>query len=109
MCEEVVADKFAARQRAQRLEQGLCPEHGSKPGPSGICRDCELQQAIDGGAAWLPPPRELEGPLRGSCGECGCLIFLTGRALEDGLCKLCREEAGGGIGGRPPVRGAARA
>ena len=25
----------------------------------------------------------------------GCRIFLTGGALEDGLCKLCREEAAG--------------
>lgn len=92
VCEEVVADKFASRQRAHRLEQGLCPEHGSKPGPSGVCRDCEFQQTIDGGVARLPAPRELEGPPRGSCGECECRIFLTGRALEDGLCKLCREE-----------------
>ncbi|MCD9146153.1 hypothetical protein LUZ16_29810, partial [Streptomyces albireticuli] len=93
MCEEVVADKLAARQRAQRLEQGLCPEHGSTPGRSGVCPDCELQQATGGGRAPLPAPREPEGLPRGSCGECGCRIFLTGRALEDGLCKLCREEA----------------
>ncbi|MEE6269139.1 hypothetical protein V2E29_26325 [Streptomyces diastatochromogenes] len=92
VCEEVVADKFAARQRAQRLEQCLCPEHGIKPNPSGVCRGCELQQAVDKGAAPLPAP-QLEGPPRGSCGECGCRIFLTGRALEDGRCKLCRDEA----------------
>ncbi|MEV4872843.1 hypothetical protein [Streptomyces syringium] len=96
VCEEVVADKFSARQRTQRtqrLERNLCPEHGSKPGPGGVCRDCEPQQAIDGGAAPLPAPREPEGLPRGSCGECGCRIFLIGRALEDGLCTLCREEA----------------
>ncbi|MEU1128338.1 hypothetical protein ABZ383_00480 [Streptomyces sp. NPDC005900] len=34
-----------------------------------------------------------DGPPRGSCGDCGARIMLTGRALEDGLCKLCREEA----------------
>ncbi|MFE5095999.1 hypothetical protein ACFRCI_38065 [Streptomyces sp. NPDC056638] len=93
VCEEVVAAKFAARRRAQRLEQGLCPEHGSKPGPSGVCRVCEFQQAIDGGAAALPVPHELEVLSRGSCGDCGARILLTGRALDDGLCKLCREEA----------------
>ncbi|MGW3496603.1 hypothetical protein [Streptomyces sp. NPDC001020] len=58
VCEEVVADKFAARQRAQRMDQGLCPEHGIKPGRSGVCRDCELQQVIDVGTAPLPGPRE---------------------------------------------------
>lgn len=41
----------------------------------------------------MPEPRELEGPPRSSCGDCGCRIFLTGRALQDGLCRLCREEA----------------
>lgn len=92
MREEVVADRFAARQRAQRLERGLCPDHGSKPGPSGGCPDCKLQRAIDGGAAALSAPREPEGPPRGSCGECGCRIFLVGPALGDGLCKPCRTE-----------------
>ncbi|HET6354870.1 hypothetical protein [Streptomyces sp.] len=61
-CEDVIADRFAARQRAQRLERGLCPNHGTEPGPSGVCPDCEPQQAIDGGAAALPAPREPEGP-----------------------------------------------
>ncbi|MFJ1902035.1 hypothetical protein [Streptomyces sp. NPDC088115] len=92
-CEEVVADKFAARRRAHRIAQGLCPDYGSEPGPSGTCRDCELQRAIDGGASSMPAPREPEGPPRSSCGDCGCRIFLTGRAIEDGLCRLCREEA----------------
>ncbi|MGZ2360964.1 hypothetical protein LRE75_30520 [Streptomyces sp. 372A] len=92
VCEEVIADKFAARRRAQRTEQGLCPDHGSEPGPFGACGECELQRAIDGTASSMLAPREPEGPPRSSCGDCGCRIFLTGRALEDGLCKLCREE-----------------
>ncbi|MFE9387569.1 hypothetical protein ACFYMO_30770 [Streptomyces sp. NPDC007025] len=90
VCQDIVAD----RRRARRLEQGLCPEHGTKPGTSGACPDCELQAADEDAAAALSGPRELEGPPRGSCGECGCRIFLTGRALEDGLCKACRQEAG---------------
>ncbi|WP_409239398.1 hypothetical protein [Streptomyces sp. PA5.6] len=92
VCEEVVADKFAARQRAQRLEHGPCHEHGGAPGLVGMCPDCGLQ-SVEESTVPPPTPRELDGPPRGSCGGCGCRIFLTGRALEDGLCKLCREEA----------------
>ncbi|MEU3464763.1 hypothetical protein ABZ721_33045 [Streptomyces sp. NPDC006733] len=57
VCGEVVADKFAARGRAQRLEQGLCLDHSSRHDPSGACRDCEIQRAVDGGAAALPVSR----------------------------------------------------
>lgn len=95
VCEEIVADRAAARRRAQRLEQGLCPEHGCRSGRFGTCSECELQHAIDQGVAALPVAREPEGPPRGACGECGCRIFLTGRALEDGLCKPCRQETAG--------------
>ncbi|RPK55899.1 hypothetical protein [Streptomyces sp. ADI95-17] len=100
VCEEVVTDKFAARQSAQRIERDLGPEHGGRSGPSAAYRDCEPQRAIGGGGAALPAPRELEGPPRGSCGECGCRIFLTGPALKDGLCKPCRTELAE-LGGRP--------
>ncbi|MFK4106703.1 hypothetical protein ACI2L1_42995 [Streptomyces sp. NPDC019531] len=41
----------------------------------------------------VPAQREQEGPPRGSCGDFGARIVVVGRALEDGLCKLCREEA----------------
>lgn len=91
VCEEVVADKFAARQRAQRIAQGLCPVHGTRPGPSGHCTDCELDDAIDRPAS-IPVQRVPEGPPHGVCGDCGVRIMLTGPALEDGLCKPCREE-----------------
>ncbi|WP_189389969.1 hypothetical protein [Streptomyces sp. SDr-06] len=88
VCQEIVADKFAA----QRLEQGLCPDRGTPPGLDGSCAACQLDDA-----SCIPAPapaaRQPEGPPRGSCGDCGCRILLTGRALEDGLCKLCREEA----------------
>lgn len=98
VCAEVVADKFAARQRAQRLEQGLCPDHGRRPGPSGACTDCEIRRATGGTAAAVLAPREPTGPPRGSCGECGCRTFLVGGALDDGLCKPCREQAASGSG-----------
>ncbi|WP_329202837.1 MULTISPECIES: hypothetical protein [unclassified Streptomyces] len=92
LCAEIVQDQRAARQCEQRLEQGLCPQHGTRPGPFGRCADCELDAAIRRPAPVLVP-REPEGPRRASCGDCGCVIFLTGRAVDTGLCKLCREEA----------------
>jgi hypothetical protein len=92
VCAEIIQDKAAARQRDQRIRQGLCPEHGTHPGPSGRCVDCELDEVIRHPAP-VAAQREPAGPPRGSCGDCGARIFLTRRALEDGLCKLCREEA----------------
>jgi hypothetical protein len=94
VCAEIVQDKAAARRRAQRIEQGLCPEHGTRPGPGGRCVDCVLDDATRNPAsAPVPAQRAPEGPPRGSCGDCGARIVVIGRALEDGLCKLCREEA----------------
>ncbi|WP_228022716.1 hypothetical protein [Streptomyces acidicola] len=82
----------AARQRARRIEQGLCPQHGTRPGPAGRCADCDLDDAIRTPTP-VPAQRRPEGPPRSSCGDCGARIVLNGRAIEDGLCKLCREEA----------------
>jgi hypothetical protein len=94
VCAEIVQDKAAARRCAQRIEQGLCPKHGTRPGPGGRCTDCVLDDAARNPApATVPAQREPEGPPRGSCGDCGARIVVIGRALEDGLCKLCREEA----------------
>ncbi|WP_327749840.1 hypothetical protein [Streptomyces europaeiscabiei] len=92
VCAEIVQDKATARRRAQRIEQGLCPEHGTRPGPGGRYVDCVLDDAIRNPAP-VPAQREPEGPPRGSCGDCGARIVMVGRAIEDGLCKLCREEA----------------
>ncbi|WP_241846078.1 hypothetical protein [Streptomyces sp. MJM1172] len=91
LCAETIQDRYAARQREQRLEQGLCPQHGTRPGPSGHCADCDLEAAIRRQAR-VPMARQPEGPQRSSCGDCGCVILLTGRAVDTGLCKLCREE-----------------
>ncbi|MFE3584421.1 hypothetical protein [Streptomyces vinaceus] len=92
LCAETIQDRSAARQREQRLEQGLCPQHGTRPEPSRRCSDCELDAAMRRPAR-VAVPREPEGPPRSSCAGCGCRIFLTGRAVDTGLCKLCREEA----------------
>jgi hypothetical protein len=92
VCAEIVQDKAAARRRAQRIEQGLCPEHGTRPGPGGRCADCVLDDTARNPVP-VPAQRAPEGPPRGSCGDCGARIVVIGRALEDGLCKLCREEA----------------
>ncbi|WP_234322542.1 hypothetical protein [Streptomyces sp. NRRL S-350] len=93
VCAEVVADRAAARQRSQRLAEGLCPEHGTRPGPAGSCTDCALDDAI---RRPVPAPRtEPAGPPRGTCSGCGARIFLIGQALVDGSCRLCRSEMSG--------------
>ncbi|QEV51230.1 hypothetical protein CP981_05680 [Streptomyces platensis] len=51
-----------------------------------MCHTCEPDRAM----ATVPAQRKVEGPPRGSCGECGCRIFLVGAALKDSLCKPCR-------------------
>ncbi|MFI8326366.1 hypothetical protein [Streptomyces sp. NPDC085529] len=91
LCAEIVQDKAAARERARRAAAGLCLQHGTRPGPSGRCTDCDLEAAA-ARPADLPAQRALEGPERGICGECGARIFMIGRALDDSLCKPCREE-----------------
>ncbi|MFJ3841431.1 hypothetical protein ACIPY6_38805 [Streptomyces sp. NPDC090054] len=92
LCAETVQDQFAARRREQHLEQGLCPQHGTRPGPSGRCADCDLEAAIRRPARVLMA-RQPADQQRSSCGDCGCVMFLTGRAVGTGLCRLCREEA----------------
>ncbi|RNG26260.1 hypothetical protein EEJ42_15750 [Streptomyces botrytidirepellens] len=92
VCTEIVQEKYTARQRTQRIAQGLCPAHGTRPGPAGRCADCELDDAIRTPAR-VPVQHKLEGPPRGCCSDCGARIFMTGRALADGLCKPCREES----------------
>ncbi len=99
VCEDIVADRRTEREhvrREQRLAAGLCPEHGSRPGPSGVRDKGEPDHA----AVTVPAQREVEGPPRGSCGECRCRIFLVGPALDDGLCKPCRLEAAAAAGER---------
>ncbi|MFD8259562.1 hypothetical protein ACFV19_11570 [Streptomyces griseoluteus] len=94
LCAEIRQDKTAAQRHAQRSEQGLCPKHGTRPGPGRRCVDCVLDDAIrNPPSASIPTQREVEGPPRGSCGDCGARIVVMGRAIGDGLCKLCREEA----------------
>ncbi|XIG72872.1 hypothetical protein C1N81_05195 (plasmid) [Streptomyces sp. SGAir0957] len=95
ICEEALQDKRAARQREERIAAGLCPEHGTRPNRSGRCTVCELDHVI------AHPPTTtavvtgdqpvLEAVPRGFCGDCGAHIVVIGPALEDGLCKHCRE------------------
>ncbi|MFJ9574716.1 hypothetical protein [Streptomyces bacillaris] len=95
VCAELMADRALARQRAQRLEDGLCPEHGTRRGPSGACTDCAVDDAVRRPTAKNPVLDVPPGPPRGTCTECCTRIFLVGRALDDGLCPLCRSEASG--------------
>lgn len=70
VCAEIVQGKATAWRRAQRIEQGLCPEYGTRPGPGGCCVDCVLDDAARSPApALVPAQRELEGPPPGSCGD----------------------------------------
>ncbi|MFK4070533.1 hypothetical protein [Streptomyces sp. NPDC029674] len=92
VCAEIVQDRTAARRRAQRIEQSLCPEHGARPGPGGRYTGGMLDDATRTPAP-VPAQRGPQGPPRGSCGGCGARILVVGRALEDSLCKPCREEA----------------
>ncbi|MFH8717336.1 hypothetical protein [Streptomyces zaomyceticus] len=91
LCTEIVQDKATVRERARRAAAGLCLEHGTRPGASGGCADCVLEteavRPVD-----VPLQRAVEGPERGTCGKCSVVIFMTGRALDDSLCKPCREE-----------------
>jgi hypothetical protein len=100
LCAEIVQDKAAARERARRAAADLCLQHGTRPGPFGRCADGNLEAAaprpVDVPAQWT-----VEGPERGTCGECGARIFMLGRALDDSLCKPCREELHPGTASAP--------
>jgi hypothetical protein len=88
---EVCADIIADRRRAHRLEQGLCPDHGTRSGLSGGCVHCDLKHAARHQV--LVVSSKPEGPPRGTCGDCGAKIYLGGPALTARLCRLCREQA----------------
>ncbi|MCX4673595.1 DUF6083 domain-containing protein [Streptomyces sp. NBC_01381] len=70
----------------ERLEALLSPE---ELGSASLATDA----AVPPQAAGEVPAQETQERPRGRCGGCGAVILLIGRALEDGLCKLCREEA----------------
>ncbi|MER5781299.1 hypothetical protein ABT104_06155 [Streptomyces mobaraensis] len=89
----VAQGQAASHQRAQHSAQDLCPEHGMRLGPSGRCAECGPDEAVDRDAPAVPRQRVTVGPPRGFCGHCGVRIMMVGKALEDGLCTPCREEA----------------
>ncbi|KMS87584.1 hypothetical protein ACZ91_30360 [Streptomyces regensis] len=89
---EIVQDRSAARQREQRNSEGLCPEHGSRLGPLGLCATCELDDAAARPAPTVVHQRAPDGR-RAAPTATAARILLTGRTLGDGLCGLCREEA----------------
>ncbi|MBZ4319230.1 hypothetical protein [Streptomyces huiliensis] len=53
----VERDQAASRQRARRSAQGLCPEHGTRPGPSGRCAECGPDDAVGRDAPAVPRQR----------------------------------------------------
>lgn len=103
---EVCASIVADRRRARRIEQGLCPDHGSAVGPSGACTACVDDRGPRHAVQLVPRPPD-DRP-RGTCGSCGARIFLTGHALVDGLCRGCRQDREGRVLAVPPDAGRAR-
>ncbi|MFH8737708.1 hypothetical protein [Streptomyces sp. NPDC017964] len=97
------AQRAAAQEQAERIAQGLCPKHGTRPGRWGHCAACGLDGAIARPAPTVGQQRVPDGPPRRSCGDCGARIKQAGRALGDGLCKLCREEAASLAAERTPA------
>ncbi|MER8062711.1 MULTISPECIES: hypothetical protein [unclassified Streptomyces] len=95
ICAEIIQNKATARRRAQRITQGLRPEQGSRPRPSGRCGICEPDDVINPPETAAVQQRVPQRTPRGTCNDCGARIMLTGRALEDSRCRLCREEDAG--------------
>jgi hypothetical protein len=93
---EVCASIVADRRRAGRIEQGLCPDHGTAVGPSGACPACVDDRGPRYAVQLVPSPLLDDRP-RGACGSCGARTFLTGPALVDGLCRGCRQEHEGRV------------
>ncbi len=77
VCEEVVHD----RRRAAASPEDSLPAH----------RD----------PVSIVVPRAVPAVPRAQCRECGCVVFRVNRAVEDGLCKQCREDQAGAPAGAP--------
>ncbi|MBD0743139.1 hypothetical protein BG418_16320 [Streptomyces sp. CBMA152] len=86
LCEEVVADRRAARRR----ERALRPDDGAARPGSGMCDSGPAMADPDAATASARAP---QWPPRGECADCGCRILLVKGALTDGLCGPCREGA----------------
>jgi len=93
VCAEAVADRAVQREAERRRREGLCPQHGTRPGPAGSCVDCELEDAIRNPPPPVAPPVRPVGIPAGNCGGCGARILLVDQAVEDRLCRECRELA----------------
>ncbi|WP_438297553.1 hypothetical protein [Streptomyces sp. HUAS TT7] len=84
VCEEVVADRFAARQRERRIEQGLCPDHGQHLGRNGACPGCVPEGASPGQLPGTPRTRGER-----ICRSCRTAIPQHVRIVIDGQCRGC--------------------
>ncbi|MEU2514717.1 hypothetical protein [Streptomyces syringium] len=93
VCQDALIAKRAERQRQQRLDQGLCPEHGTRTSAAGRCYDCEPDGDMGAMSRPVPQPREQEGTPQGVCRVCGSWILSEDAALRDGFCPPCRESA----------------
>ncbi|MGW1616412.1 hypothetical protein ACWCQZ_44595 [Streptomyces sp. NPDC002285] len=87
-CADIRAARQRQRERERRIELGQCPDHGLG-GPGARCDVCAPpapRRAVLDSASAPPTPAALS-----ACRECGCRIRLAGPALDDELCKLCRD------------------
>ncbi|MEV8529797.1 hypothetical protein AB0451_37810 [Streptomyces sp. NPDC052000] len=87
VCADVVADKFATRQRDRRSEQGLCPEHGERPDASGVCPGCEPTSTPSPQVPGVPRPRGER-----VCCSCRKVIPRELRIVVEGRCDACRQD-----------------
>ncbi|MFI6476189.1 hypothetical protein ACIBL5_38930 [Streptomyces sp. NPDC050516] len=89
VCEEVVADNRAARQLKLALAHQSDPEHTRPDVDLWASEDPHLADSRP-----VPPTATLSVDRlpRTDCAACGCRIFLTGKAVDDNLCKPCRQE-----------------
>jgi hypothetical protein len=83
----------ATRARGSAHRSGPVSRARHPPWPSGHCVACELDDAVARPTLAMVRQRGLDGLPRGACGDCGARIMLTGQALDDGVCKMCRKKA----------------
>ncbi|MFB6582508.1 hypothetical protein ACFCYC_34780 [Streptomyces sp. NPDC056402] len=94
LCAETVQDRYAARQREKSLEQAYAPSMAPGLVHPGTAPTASWKSRSGArGPARVPVPLEPVGPQPTSCAGCGCVVLQTGRAVDTGLYRLCREEA----------------
>jgi hypothetical protein len=71
VCADVVADRAAERERDRRQCEGLCPQHGTRPGPGGSLPAWWACSACERPARGTPPVSGVCRQCQEECGEVG--------------------------------------